>query len=142
MISEKLYKIGWASLMLRCLGEYKITLVLTEVHQGTCDNYIGRRTLAHKLLREIYYCPTLMKDSEKFVQKCDKFQKHANRYPSSCYVALSILPMECEHPRPFSQALVQFKFLIIRVDYFINGQKLKSFPRSHQKEFSTYIGNR
>lgn len=36
-----LYKMGEASSMLKCLGEHKITLVLTEVHQDAYGSHIG-----------------------------------------------------------------------------------------------------
>lgn len=69
LVYRKLYKIGRSSPIIRCLGEDDTTLFLAEIHQGTCNIHIGGRSLTHKLLREGYYWPTLMKDIEKFVRK-------------------------------------------------------------------------
>lgn len=62
--------------MLRCLGEHETALVLVEVHMGACSSQIGKKGLTHKLLREGYYWPTLMKDDITFIKRCDQFQKH------------------------------------------------------------------
>lgn len=62
--------------MLGYMGEHEIILVLVEVHKGACNNHIEGKALTHKLLREGYYWPTLMKDIIIFVKKCDKFQRH------------------------------------------------------------------
>lgn len=50
-----LYKMRRAYFMLICLGEHEISLVLVDVHRGDCNNYIGGRALANKLLRPGYY---------------------------------------------------------------------------------------
>lgn len=69
MVLKEMCKLGRASLMLICLWEIEISLVLTEVHQGTCCSPIDGRALAHKPLRMGYYWLTLMKDNTKFVRK-------------------------------------------------------------------------
>lgn len=58
--------------MLRFLGENKTSLVLTEVHLVACDNYIGGKSLTHKLFRTYFYWLTLLKDSVEFVKMCDR----------------------------------------------------------------------
>lgn len=62
--------------MLRCLGENKDALVLTNVHKGACSSHISGKTLTHKLLEMGYYWPTLMKDNFSFAKKSDQFQIH------------------------------------------------------------------
>jgi ribonuclease HI len=44
----KLYKMGKATPMLRCLGESETKLVLLEVHEGLCGSHIEGRALAAK----------------------------------------------------------------------------------------------
>lgn len=57
LMSRKFYKMGRASLMLRCLGGNEIALVLAVVYQGDWGKHIGGRVFAHKLLRVGgYYC--------------------------------------------------------------------------------------
>lgn len=74
----KLYTIWKASPILQCLGEHEITLVLASVHKGPRHNHIGKKTLAHKLIRVEYYWPTLLKDNVSFVKKCDQFQRNVD----------------------------------------------------------------
>ena len=49
MVAGKLYKMGHATPMLRCLGEEETELVLLEVHEGVCGSHIGGRSLTAKL---------------------------------------------------------------------------------------------
>jgi len=74
MVSGKLYKMGRATPMLRCLSEEETELVLLEVHEGVCGSHIGGRSLAAKLLRASYYWPTMLQDCAAFLKKCDKCQ--------------------------------------------------------------------
>lgn len=67
----KLYKMGRASPMLRCLGKHEVALVLVEVHKGSYRSHICENSHAQKLLRIGYYWPTLMKDIITFIKKCD-----------------------------------------------------------------------
>jgi hypothetical protein len=55
LVAGKLYKMGRASPMLRCLSEEETNLVLLEVHEGVCGSHIGGRALAAKILRAGYY---------------------------------------------------------------------------------------
>jgi len=79
IVAEKLYKMGRASPMLRCLGEDETNVVLLEVHEGVCGSHIRGRELAAKLLRTGYYWPTMIQDSVEFVKKCDKCQKNLDK---------------------------------------------------------------
>jgi len=55
MVARKLYRIGKAMTMLRCLGESETRLLLLEVHEGVCGSHIGGRALEANLLRAGYY---------------------------------------------------------------------------------------
>ncbi|KAL5549896.1 hypothetical protein UlMin_000072 [Ulmus minor] len=63
---------SFSSPNLTCLNEYQAKYVLQEVHEGVCGNHSSSRALAHKVLRQGYYWPTIQADSLAFVQKCDK----------------------------------------------------------------------
>lgn len=124
LISGKLYRLGKATPIMRCLSKNDITLVLAEVHKGAWSSHNGRKALAHKLLRVGYYWPMLMKDNTAFINKWDKFQRHIDLHH-----ALEKLIQSITFPWPFYQwgmdilgtfhlAPGQFKFLIVWVDYF------------------------
>ncbi|KAL5558492.1 hypothetical protein UlMin_034703 [Ulmus minor] len=70
----KLYKKGFSSPSLLCLDEDWGKFTLEEVHAGVCGNHSSGRTLAHRILRQGYYWPTIQTDSLDFVRKCDECQ--------------------------------------------------------------------
>ncbi|KAL5573588.1 hypothetical protein UlMin_023185 [Ulmus minor] len=70
----KLYKKGFSSPSLLCLDKDRGKFTLEEVHAGVCGNHSSGRTLAHRILRQGYYWPTIQADSLDFVRKCDKCQ--------------------------------------------------------------------
>ena len=50
-----LYKRGFSTTILKCVGKEDANYVLREVHEGICGNHIGVRSLAAKTLRLGYY---------------------------------------------------------------------------------------
>ncbi|KAL5570128.1 hypothetical protein UlMin_026703 [Ulmus minor] len=72
---DKLQKRSFSSPSLTCLNEDQAKYVPQEVHEGVCGNHSSGRALAHKVLRQGYYWPTIQADSLAFVQKCDKCQR-------------------------------------------------------------------
>ena len=50
-----LYKRGFSTPILKCIGKKDVNYILREVHEGICGNHIGARTLAGKTLRQGYY---------------------------------------------------------------------------------------
>ncbi|KAL0456893.1 UNVERIFIED_CONTAM: hypothetical protein Slati_1028500 [Sesamum latifolium] len=73
-----LYKRGFLSPLLKCLNPDRAEYVLRVVHEGSCGNHSGARSLAKKVLRQGYYWPTMIKDASALVRKCSPCQKHAN----------------------------------------------------------------
>ena len=72
-----LYKRGFFTPILKCVGKEDTNYILREVHEGICGNHIEARTLAGKTLRQGYYWPTMLKDATKLVKKCKACQEHA-----------------------------------------------------------------
>ena len=72
-----LYKRGFFSPILKCVGREDANYILREVHDGICGNHIGARALAGKALRQGYYWPTMLKDAIELVKKCKFCQEHA-----------------------------------------------------------------
>ena len=50
-----LYKRGFSTSILKCVGKEDANYILREVHEGVCGNHIGARTLVGKNLRQGYY---------------------------------------------------------------------------------------
>ena len=72
------YKKFYSLLLLRCLIPYKADYALREVHEGICENHLGGRSLAYKVIRQDYYWPTIQKDAADLINKCDQDQRYAN----------------------------------------------------------------
>ena len=62
-----LYKRGFSTPILKCIGKEDANYILREVHEGICGNHIGARALAGKTLRQGYYWPTMLKDATELV---------------------------------------------------------------------------
>ena len=58
-----LYKRGFSTPILKCVGKEDADYILREIHEGICGNHIGAWTLAGKTLRQGYYWPTMLKDA-------------------------------------------------------------------------------
>ncbi len=120
----KLYRKSFTSPLLRCLRPTEANYALREVHEGICGNHLGGRALAHKILRQGYYWPTLQKDAMDFVKRCDRCQRNANvqRRPSALLTSISspwpFAQWGIDILGPFPLATGQRKFLVVSIDYF------------------------
>ena len=72
-----LYRRGFSNPLLRCVAGKEVKETLSNVHQGSCGDHTGGQTLAKKILRYGYFCPTLSKDAIEFARRCDKCQRFA-----------------------------------------------------------------
>ncbi|XP_058217410.1 uncharacterized protein LOC131328484 [Rhododendron vialii] len=132
MMGDVLYRRSFSLPYLRCLTTTESLQAMEEVHQGICGDHQGGRMLAYKLLRLRYYWPSMQKDCNSLVQKCEKCQRFANIIHGSPTV---LTPMK--GPWPFAQwgldligplpmAAGQVQYAIIDVDYFIKWVEVKA----------------
>ncbi|MCH80183.1 gag-pol polyprotein [Trifolium medium] len=144
MIGDRLYKIGFSSPMLLCVGEIESRRILSEIHNGSCGSYIGARSLAGKVTRAGFFWPTLLCDANSHVRSCDKCQRHADLHhaPSeSLKSVMSTWPfymwgVDILGPFPTSQG--QAKFLLVAVDYFtkwIEAEPVATISSDRVKKF-------
>ena len=93
-----LYKRGFFTPILKCVGKEDVNYILMEVHEGVCGNHIEARTLTGKTLMQGYYWPTMLKDATKMVRKCKAYQEHAliSHLPSEPLTSIT-------SPWPFQQ---------------------------------------
>ncbi|CAL2237942.1 unnamed protein product [Prunus armeniaca] len=124
IINGALYKRGFSLPYLRCLTPEEGHYVLREIHEGICGSHSGARSLAHKVIRQGYFWPSLHTDAQAFTQKCDKCQRFANipQLPAEPLTAMV-------SPWPFAQwgldligpmpeGKGQVKYAVVAVDYF------------------------
>ncbi|KAL0313587.1 UNVERIFIED_CONTAM: Gag-Pol polyprotein [Sesamum radiatum] len=145
LIDGKLYRRGFSSPLLKCLNPDKAEYVLREVHEGSCGNHPGARSLARKVLRLGYYWPTIVKDALSLVQKCSPCQRHAN-YQHNPAAYMKTL----ESPCPFDmwgmdivgklpRAAGQKEYLIVAVDYFTKWVEAEPLAKIGEKEVMKFI---
>ncbi|XP_015381713.1 uncharacterized protein LOC107174938 [Citrus sinensis] len=70
MIDGVLYRRGYTLSFIRCLDEDDADYVLREIHEGVCKNHSGARSLAHKVLRQGYFWPTMHQDAQEKTRSC------------------------------------------------------------------------
>ena len=63
IIEDVLYKRSCTLPYLRCLGSADANYVMREVHEEICGNHGGGRALAHKIIRQCYFWPTVHEDA-------------------------------------------------------------------------------
>lgn len=56
----------------RGLGPLEADRIMAAIHDGSYGNYTGGRSVAHKILAEGYFWPSMHKDAIAYVLKCDK----------------------------------------------------------------------
>ena len=140
-----LYKRGFSTPMLKCVGKEDTNYILWEVHEGICGNHIGARTLAGKTLRLGYYWPTMLKDAKELVRKCKACQEHAK---------ISHLPYEpltlVTSPWPLQKwgldilgslpiGRGQCKFIIVVVDYFTKWAKAEPLTTITEHKVRNFV---
>ncbi|XP_043811052.1 uncharacterized protein LOC122723320 [Manihot esculenta] len=73
-----LYRRGKFSPWLCCVSSEEAVKVMEEIHRGMYGAHEGAGTLANKIFRQGYYWPTVKKEAEEFVRRCDVCQRFAN----------------------------------------------------------------
>ncbi|XP_074377675.1 uncharacterized protein LOC141719189 [Apium graveolens] len=68
-----------------------------EVHEGICGDHMSAKALAHKIIRQGYYWPTIHQDALEFVKKCKERQLFSNVSRIS-----PVLPYSVLSPIPFA----------------------------------------
>ncbi|GJQ92357.1 reverse transcriptase domain-containing protein [Tanacetum coccineum] len=93
-----LYRKGYLTFWMPCVGPNQARYVLQEAHFGSHGLHVGPRTIAQKVARLGYYCPTMYNDATKVISACVNYQEHAPimRKPQCDMVSIS-------SPWPFYQ---------------------------------------
>ncbi|XP_074327395.1 uncharacterized protein LOC141665314 [Apium graveolens] len=142
--NENLYKRGFNRPLLRCVAGDECDYIMREVHGGICGNHAGGTSLAHKILRQGYYWPTLKKDAHEFARACDRCQRFANLNSNP------VVPLkQITSPWPFTVWGIDLigelpkgkggvKYAVVAVDYFTmwaEAEPLATITAAKLKEF-------
>ncbi|GJU57914.1 reverse transcriptase domain-containing protein [Tanacetum coccineum] len=145
MESGVLFKKGYLTPMLRCVGPLQANYVIREIHMGSCGMHVGPRAVVRKAIRQGYYWPTMHEDAKEEVQKCDSCQIHAPvpRLPKTLMTSIMA-------PWPFYQwgmdilgplppARGGAKFMIVAIDYFTKWIEAKPLVKITGKEVIRFV---
>ena len=73
LFGDVLYKKSCSKLhvdpYLRCLRPDEAQRVMQEVHDGDCENHLGDRSLAHKVISQGCYWPKMFDDVKDYMKK-------------------------------------------------------------------------
>ncbi|KAK0572787.1 hypothetical protein LWI29_037332 [Acer saccharum] len=78
ILMGELYRRGFSKVLQRCISGEKTGEILRSVHSGVCGNHTGGKSLAHKILRQGFYWPTLFAEAQQFAESCETCQRVAN----------------------------------------------------------------
>jgi len=67
LVEGILYKRGFITPFIKCLGPNETQEVLAGVHDGICGQHLCARALAKKVLRAGYFWPTMLKYAKDYV---------------------------------------------------------------------------
>ena len=71
IIGEILYKRSFNGILLSCLHVEEIGTSLEHAHGGACGGHFNRRLVYGKLIRMVYWWPTMEHDCCEHVKKCE-----------------------------------------------------------------------
>ncbi|KAI5318283.1 hypothetical protein L3X38_037991 [Prunus dulcis] len=140
IIEDTLFSKSFLGPYLRCLDPREAEWVLNEIHQGTCGNHTGERSLAHKALTQGYFWPYMARDAEQFSRKCYKCQRHA---PLIRQLAEELNPVVGPWPfarwgmdivGPLPTAVGGKKFIILATDYFTKWGEAEAYKMVTQTD--------
>ncbi|KAL5546806.1 hypothetical protein UlMin_006493 [Ulmus minor] len=142
---DKLRKRSFSSPSLTCLNEDQAKYVLQEVHEGVCGNHSSGRALAHKVLRQGYYWPTIQADSLAFVQKCDKCQRFStipHQPPEKLTPVSSPWPFAkwgIDLIGPLPTARGQLKYAVVAIDYYTKWVEAEALAKITEQNVTNFI---
>jgi hypothetical protein len=148
MLGDKLYKRGFSTPLLLCVGELESRRIVKEIHDGSCGNHIGGRSLAGKVIRAGFFWPTILEDAKSYVRACDKCQRYAELHHAPGEPLKTVMSpwpfymwgVDILGPFPASQG--QVKFLLVAVDYFTKWIEAEPVATiSSEKVMSFYFVN-
>ncbi|XP_065012847.1 uncharacterized protein LOC135641416 [Musa acuminata AAA Group] len=128
-VSGRLYKRSFTYPLLRCLEPDEAQTVLAEIHEGVCEEHIGERTLAHKILRQaVQFMPRTRPHASA---ACGPARPHRLRMAVRA-VGLDLLG-------PFPPASGQRKYVIVGVDYFTKWVEAEPLATITERQMEKFV---
>ncbi|XP_024028934.1 uncharacterized protein LOC112093845 [Morus notabilis] len=147
MHDNLLYRRGYSTPLLRCLGAEEAKRVLSEVHNGICGNHAGGQSLAYKILQQGYCRPSLKKDTAEYVKRCESCQRYAlipRLHSEDLTSIVSPWPFAkwgIDLISPLHKTPGGYKFAIVAVDYFTKWVEAEPLTTISEEKCTNFIWN-
>ena len=92
LINGFLYKLGLDEVLHRCVLEHERESIMHEAHYGPAGGHFQFNTTFKKIQQSGLWWPTLYRDCQKFVSKCDCCQRLGQPLPSTKIPLISVDP--------------------------------------------------
>ncbi|KAL2232807.1 UNVERIFIED_CONTAM: Ribonuclease HI [Sesamum indicum] len=127
--AKRLYKRTVDGPLLKCLDEERADYVMREIHEGSCGNHSGARSLAQKIIRQGYFWPTMVRDIKDLPATTIE--------PIKIACPFDKLGIDIVGPFPIAQA--QKKFIIVVVEYFSKWVEAEAVAKISEREVINFI---
>lgn len=126
VVNGTLWWRNFEGILLKCVDQRKSEEILNEMHSGVCGGHYMAKTTAHKVMRLGFWWPTLFKDAQVLVRKCDSCQRFAGKLKFSGNTPLKLVEVQV----PFQQwgmdfigeispsSSTGFSWILLATDYF------------------------
>ena len=74
---RKLYKCSFSGPYLLCVHPEASESLLEELHEGVCGSHTGGRSLSHRAFTQGSWWPSIQKEAQEYVKKCNQCQRFA-----------------------------------------------------------------
>ncbi|XP_017237355.1 uncharacterized protein LOC108210538 [Daucus carota subsp. sativus] len=140
-----LYKKSFDAPVLKCIDRDEADYCMREVHEGICGDHMGGKALAHKILRQGYFWPTMATDCKNFAKKCENCQKFANiprqppTMPSSILSPIPFAMWGIDIMGPFPKAKNEVQYVMVGIDYMTKWVEAKTLRNITQEDAIKFV---
>ncbi|KAK1684399.1 hypothetical protein QYE76_045247 [Lolium multiflorum] len=145
IINHQLYKRSVSGVFQRCVEPAEGIELLREIHQGECGHHASSRAIVGKAFRHGFYWPTVLRDAEELVRKCNGCQRFAKQRhtPAS---ALKTIPITwpfavwgLDMVGPFKTARGGMTHLLVMIDKFTKWIEAKPIKKLDGSTAVTFL---
>ncbi|XP_071693724.1 uncharacterized protein [Rutidosis leptorrhynchoides] len=142
---EVLYQKSYLGASLRCMGPKEATMIIDEIHKGSCGLHSGSRTVTERIKRLGYYWPRMYADTAKRLRVCQECQLHA---PVSRVLQHPMILITSPWPfckwaidivGPFPKGVGNVEYLVVAIDLFskwVEAKPLRTITSKQIRDFS------